>query len=515
MDSTVFEGSVLDPSKYGKLSMEEKKQLVYEISDWSQGAPEILQTWARQDIIQILCTETGKERKYVGLSKPKIIEILLELVAEKKSQRAMKKQKKTATDNSLIDINDCDSDSTETKLCKNLACRAKLSQEDAFCKRCSCCICHQYDDNKDPSLWLTCSSEYLYHEKACGFSCHLECALQHEKSGIRKDGNSKGLDGCFYCISCGKVNDLLQCWRKQMITARDTRVVDILCYRVFLAHKLLIGTVRYGTIHKIVNEIIQKLEADVGPLTGLLVKQARGIVNRLASGQEVQRLCAFALDSVDSILSNTHDPVVKENEKVKRSQSLATNSGSFSNPSSVEDENNNIVVYKDTSEKQTDKFEEQQKIVPDNVDTSVQNAKEFDQFLSVTKGELPFTRYKAESSKDETFAIKSTPEPSKTNLDDGSSKKRSSEEVEDRDFGYYVKVIRWLECKEHIDKSFRQKFLTWYSLRADPQEVRIVKVFVDTFMEEPSLLAEQLIDTFSEVIASKKCSKGLCLKLFH
>lgn len=140
-----------------------------------------------------------------------------------------------------------------------------------------------------------------------------------------------------------------------------------------------------------------------------------------------------------------------------------------------------------------------------------ENGKEFD---LMSEGDLPFTPSKEESSKDENMTTKSTPEPMKNNLDDGSSKK-SSEEWQDRDFGYYVKVVRWLECKKYIDSSFRQKFLTWYSLRASPQEVRIVKVFVDTLMEDPALLAEQLVDTFSEVISNTKCSKGLCLKLFH
>lgn len=92
-----------------------------------------------------------------------------------------------------------------------------------------------------------------------------------------------------------------------MTTARDTRSVNILCFRVSLSHKLLTGTVLYEDLNKIVNEIIQKLEADVGELTGLPVKQARGIVNRLASGQEVQRLCALAVKSLDSLLSNTHN----------------------------------------------------------------------------------------------------------------------------------------------------------------------------------------------------------------
>lgn len=81
-----------------------------------------------------------------------------------------------------------------------------------------------------------------------------------------------------------------------------------------------------------------------------------------------------------------------------------------------------------------------------------------------------------------------------------------------------MKVIRWLECDGHIEKSFRQKFLTWYSLRATPEQVRVVKVFVDTLIEDPSSLAGQLVDTFSEIISSKRpptVPLGLCLRLFH
>lgn len=502
--------------------MEEKRELVYQVSEWSEGAPELLQSWSRQDILQILSAESGKERKYTGLSKLKIIEILLQVVADKKSQvnknktmsdheRATKKQRKS--DNIL----DLDTACNEIKLCKNLVCRAKLGQEDAFCKRCSCCICHQYDDNKDPSLWLICSSENPYQGKSCAMTCHLECALQHEKSGIPNDGQNRELDGSFYCVSCGKVNDLLQCWRKQMTTARDTRRVDILCYRVSLSQKLLTGTVRYKNVHKIVNEAIEKLEVDVGPLTGLPVKRARGIINRLASGQEVQRLCAFAVESLDSIISNTHVPAVKDfaimTPNVKYENVC---SSSLSNPSSVDDENNNVVGFKDVKMIQTDKCDKVDKNTRDDEDKSVKNGKEFDQIVvSISEGDLPFTPCKEKSLKDGNLGRKSRQEALKNNLDDGSLKKGGGEEGQDRDFGYYVKVIRWLECKEHIDKSFREKFLTWYSLKAGPQEVRIVKVFIDTLMEDPVLLAGQLVDTFSEAITSKKCSKGLCLKLFH
>lgn len=85
---------------------------------------------------------------------------------------------------------------------------------------------------------------------------------------------------------------------------------------------------------------------------------------------------------------------------------------------------------------------------------------------------------------------------------------------------YVVKIMKWLECEGHIEKSFRQKFLTWYNLRATPQHVRVVKVYVDTFLEDPAALAEQLVDTFSDCISGKRTSvvpvkAGFCLKLWH
>lgn len=230
-------GIVYDPSKSNKLSMEEKRELVYAVSKWPHGAPEMLQSWSRQEILQILCAEMGKERKYTGLTKLKIIEHLLRVVSEKNSaeqevltnheishdsqasaatnQRTSKRQRKADNPSRLPVVasnnstNNADGDLGNAIYCKNSACRANLSREDAFCKRCSCCICYQYDDNKDPSLWLTCSSDPPFQGVSCGMSCHLECAFKHEKSGIAKDGRHARLDGSFYCVSCGKVNDML------------------------------------------------------------------------------------------------------------------------------------------------------------------------------------------------------------------------------------------------------------------------------------------------------------------
>lgn len=229
----LFVGLVLDPIKCSKLSMDEKRELVYELSKRSHGACEMLQSWSRQEILQILCAEMGKERKYTGLTKLKIIENLLKIVSEKNlgeyeamtvveqqgspavGQKNSKRQRKTDQPSRFppasndASVSNVGNDFNNTVYCKNSACRATLRQEDAFCKRCSCCICRQYDDNKDPSLWLICNSEPPFHGDSCGMSCHLECALKHDNSGIGKEKQHAVLDGSFFCVFCGKVNDLL------------------------------------------------------------------------------------------------------------------------------------------------------------------------------------------------------------------------------------------------------------------------------------------------------------------
>ncbi|PQQ08546.1 VIN3-like protein 2 [Prunus yedoensis var. nudiflora] len=681
------DGLALDQSKSSKLSVEKKRELVYEISKWSHGACELLQSWSRQEILQILCAEMGKERKYTGLTKVKIIEHLLKVVSERKSgghevsadlkpqssdapgQRTAKRQRKTENPSRLpvpensISINSSGSDLANTTFCKNSACRATLNREGAFCKRCSCCICYQFDDNKDPSLWLVCSSEPPFQGNSCGMSCHLECALKRESCGIGKEGRRRGLDGSFYCVSCGKVNDLLGSWRKQLVMAKDTRRVDILCYRIFLSHKLLRGT------------------------------------EKLSSGPEIQKLCAFAVESLDSMLSNaTSHPLPKPTRQdpsliapdmvrfenvhatsltvvlgseypppeniagyklwhckaddmnypaeptctlfapkmrfvvtglipateycfkvtsfhgtrhlgmcevrlststagdevpicsvTERSQSPATNCSSLSNPSSVEDETNNAIPYGDQADNRADNYltyckdtdkthgwrtysrcnffvgEEQangmvgsvsnsdvltleckqspegqiiEDISTDNGSNSpVRTGMECVPFVGSSEAGLPITPCKIETLKDglgrneksnsSSKDLKNGTGKEEEPQDGSTSKKRSGERqdeecvangVSNRDFEYYVKVIRWLECEGHIEQNFRQKFLTWYSLRATPQEVRIVRVFVDTFIEDPASLAGQLVDTFSESISCKKSSvvpNGFCMKLWH
>ncbi|XP_042490641.1 VIN3-like protein 1 isoform X2 [Macadamia integrifolia] len=187
-------------------------------------------------------------------------------------------------------------------VCKNSACRAVLTSEDTFCKRCSCCICHLFDDNKDPSLWLVCTSESGGRD-SCGSSCHIECALQRQKVGVVNLGPMMRLDGSYCCASCGKVSGILGYWKKQLVIAKDARRVDVLCHRISLSYRLLDGTSRFEELHEIVEEAKAKLETEVGSISGVSAKMGRGIVSRLSIAGDVQKLCSIAIEKADAHLS--------------------------------------------------------------------------------------------------------------------------------------------------------------------------------------------------------------------
>ncbi|KAI4345858.1 hypothetical protein L6164_012947 [Bauhinia variegata] len=70
----------------------------------------------------------------------------------------------------------------------------------------------------------------------------------------------------------------------------------------------------------------------------------------------------------------------------------------------------------------------------------------------------------------------------------------------DRTLADCVKTIRWLEREGYIKREFRLKFLTWFSMRSTEQERRVANTFIHTLMDDPTSLAEQLVDTFSDVI---------------
>ena len=91
-------------------------------------------------------------------------------------------------------------------------------------------------------------------------------------------------------------------------------------------------------------------------------------------------------------------------------------------------------------------------------------------------------------------------------------------EEEGKNYELCVKMIRRLECEGYMDSEFRVKFLTWFSLRATAEERRVVKVFVDAMADDPSSLAGQIVDTFSEAVHRKPLPfsvSGFCTRLWH
>ncbi|KAK3122969.1 hypothetical protein QOZ80_8AG0621260 [Eleusine coracana subsp. coracana] len=321
---------VMDPEKQNEMSLKDKRQLVYEIARWPQSAVEILQCWTRRDLLELICAELGKERKYTNVPKAKMIAYLLKLVSRNNGQ---------LKDDSANDIlsGENNKDGTQTTgngeqqhlvklvnsdssmrrearagsswVCKNVACQATLNAGDAYCKRCSCCICNKYDENKDPSLWLVCTSDVPYSGCSCGMSCHLNCALKSKKTGILKNGCASKLEDCsFYCVYCGKINWLMRSLRKQLAIAREARRVDVLCERLSLSNKLVKGSENYMELVNIISSAVKALEKEVGSaLDKVSAIMGRGIVNRLSCSADVQKLCSRALEIVDSAVDNTKD----------------------------------------------------------------------------------------------------------------------------------------------------------------------------------------------------------------
>ncbi|TKY56339.1 VIN3 protein 2 [Spatholobus suberectus] len=327
--NSAYSGFLLDPAKCSMLNLPDKQRLVREIARQSKDASSMLQSFTRRELLEIICAELGKERKYTGYTKSQMIEHLLKIISKNsnlhingntpahspaKSCIGSKRKKKPASqDLHHAPLGNSKEETGKTLLCQNVACKATLNPEDSFCKRCSCCICHCYDDNKDPSLWLTCSTD-LPNEESCGMSCHLQCALSNQMSGILKGSCAIKLDGTFCCVSCGKINELMKTWRKQLLVAKEARRTDILSLRISLAHRILVGTEVYKEVHKIVETALTLLENEVGSLDDVYARMTRGIVSRLSCGAEVQRLCSTALECFDSKFSDLFSVCVEQKD---------------------------------------------------------------------------------------------------------------------------------------------------------------------------------------------------------
>uniref|UniRef100_A0A1J3H176 VIN3-like protein 1 n=1 Tax=Noccaea caerulescens TaxID=107243 RepID=A0A1J3H176_NOCCA len=568
-------------------------------------------------------------------------------------------------------------------ICKNASCRANVPKDDSFCKRCSCCVCHNFDENKDPSLWLVCEPEKSDDVEFCSLSCHLECAFRENKVGVTVLGNLMKLDGCFCCYSCGKVSQILTCWKKQLMAAKEARRRDVLCYRIELSYRLFNGTCRFCELHEVVKAAKSMLEDEVGPLDGPSARTDRGIVSRLPVASEVQELCASAIKMAEDLSANVakdsipaacrfhfedvgptqvtlrlielpsaeecdvkgyklwcfkkgevpEDDEYVDCSRTKRRMLISdlepcteytfrvvsyteagllghSNARCFTksveilqksvdnsldgrrkkrldlvgNDQALDREEKSsissrfhigqLAKYVQLAEAQeeglldafyrvdTDKNSEPEEELPrrrplgfDLNEVSVPDLnEEFTPPIDSSGGEdngVPLDSHAEadhgnnngnyndddEDDDDDDDAVSNGRQKKSNNClvrSDGSgddpefdfltTRKRkadsnSHDESENHEcdsspiddtIEKCVKVIRMLECEGHIDKTFRVRFLTWFSLSSTAQEQSVVSTFVQTLEDDPSSLAGQLLDAFSDVVSNKRPNNGFC-----
>ncbi|GAV66844.1 hypothetical protein CFOL_v3_10354 [Cephalotus follicularis] len=594
---TMFSGFVLDPSKCSRLSLGEKRELVHEIAHWSKDAPEILSSFTRRELLEIICAEMGKERKYTGYSKLQMIEHLLKLVSQKskksntenflafsasktlsglKRTRQKEPQLQLFTDLNHIRQENNKEEPVKIQLCQNVACRATLNPDDVFCKRCSCCICHLYDDNKDPSLWLTCGFDD--ENNSCGMSCHLRCALKDERAGIVKSSCCTKLDGSYYCVSCGKSNGLMRIWRQQLLVATGARRVDVLCLRISLGYEILMGTQKFKEMQKTVETAVQMLSNEVGPLNLLCTKMGRGIVSRLACGAEVQKLCASAVEEFNLMFLDGHFDHMEKAATCKiRFEELSSTSVIIAlecanhlskdflgcklwhRKSTIKEypENATFIALKPEKRFKVSDLSpsteyfckvslfggkgnlgvwEAKWITPKSSRSSVIASAELGAEGNTLIGQI---HSQMESTNSSLYELDHPPKFQSSNDIDKKNGGLSSlppstpckfirlremqglgskKRMEESDYEYSVRVVKRLEHEGHIEQDFRVKFLTWFSLKATMHERRVVNVFVDAFKDDPQSLAGQLIHTFIDSIRCEQKpvpQQGFCSRLWH
>ncbi|EOA32327.1 hypothetical protein CARUB_v10015589mg [Capsella rubella] len=514
-------GAAGDSTGINKMSADQRKQLVYELSkDSSVALKNVLQDWPCDEIREILCAESENGLKYTGLTKDEIINKLFKTLSKKNTgdpeveERDSSPKRQSKDSDPLQDV----TPSAKTKgngtiRCKNLACQAKLRRGNTFCRRCSCCVCHKYDDNKDPSLWLTCNSDSSLDDESCGLSCHLNCAFKSENSGMKEDNISNDVDGYYLCVSCGKRNCLLECLKKQLLVAKEERRTDVLCLRLLSAQKLLKGTKKYSVILNNVEKASKYLETELGgPLTGPPSNMSRGIVNKLVCVNKVKVECASALKEIDRQLLSSK----MQSSWKMRFENVFANSVTLvigAEESSSRDTTIHYTVWhRKSSEKDYPRDWTCELFSPDTryevfgltpaTDycfkvVCFSGAKE----LSVDESTVSTLNLEDEVMSNILLGFKSgitdcnnlSPPPP---LDIASCSSFSFEQG--------VKLIRQLECSGQVTSEFRRKFLTWYSLRATAKEKYVVQTFIETFGEDTKALAEQLIDTFSDCITRKR-----------
>lgn len=474
-----------------------------------------------------------KSRACVGSSKPTLRSKNLE--SKKHSNHSTStcsqpttKQPRKCDNPVRLPITEC-SDHPSVLYCENSACKAVLSPLDKFCRKCSCCICHLFDDNKDPTLWLVCTAGpgdgYL-----CGMSCHIECALQHKKAGVVDHGQFMQLDGSYCCASCGKVSGIIGCWKQQLVVAKDAHQVGILCHRLSLSYRLLYGTSKFKELHQIIEDATKILEPEVGHVSGVSPRITRGDVSKLSVARDVQKRCFLAIEKAEARLNSeqlyfknmeqlsspdTGSPGFKVRSLGRTFEPVQVCGKGRLNESYQEDDVEERSYTRSGALKPNNTEEDQPKAsFLRHLDLNVASVPDLNADLSP-----PIESFEKNCLERSNGVGDSLPDAC-----DGDSTLVSAPPLHefstgssqlDDNYEHCVKVIRWLECSGHIGKDFRMRFLTWFSLRSTGKERWVVLTFIKTLIEEPSCLAGQLLDTFSETVSCKRPRNGFCSKLWH
>ncbi|KAD5317732.1 hypothetical protein E3N88_17678 [Mikania micrantha] len=309
-------------------------------------------------------------------------------------------------------------------------------------------------------------------------------------------------------------------WKKQLTIAKDCRRVDNLCYRIYLSYRLFDGTSRFLDLHNIVKDAKNKLETEVGPLSGVSAKMARGIVSRLSVAGEVQELCNAAIqkadeisatlssanldgrdDSVPAACTFTFDEITASSVVLILVESSTASSSDvigfkLCTDTSIADKHPcmshgldlNITTVPDLNED----------VAPPN--DSYRNEVEHGSGGSEIWAQQGLNRVvQAVDSRDDV----SRKRPASTDIHDcvySASRNIRGPGNLDENFEYCVKTIRSLECQGYITQEFRLKLLTWFSLRSTEQERRVVNTYIHTLVDDPRSLAGQLVDTFADII---------------
>ncbi|XP_043720294.1 VIN3-like protein 2 [Telopea speciosissima] len=309
----------------------------------------------------------------------------------------------------------------------------------------------------------------------------------------------------------------------------------MLCHRISMSHKILQGTGKYKGLQWVVDTAAKKLERVVGDLEIASEEMPREIVNKLDCCHEIRVICASAVAAIDFMLSG-----VKCNQNEPKDPPVFCIQFEEVSPIST------VIILKyeneqfedflgcrlwhrkstltDYPEKPTYMVLQQRKrFLLSNLDPSTEYFCKVSIF-SIT-GEVDAweanwkTRALGGISNNDECPLKNVPvevehcvttasvPPTATSKSHGNLEVPSlvlKKQWTKKDCDYCMEVIRSLENEGHIEKDFKVKFLSWFSLRATMQEKRVVCTFVDILIDDLPSLAGQLVDTFMDLISNEK-----------